>query len=186
MKMCWHVIRFDFYDMCHDFFLENLYMHSINNSYITLVPKIDQPEIVNDYRPISLHNSSVKLLTKLLVDRLQVFIKSVHENQYGFIKSRLIHDYLAWIFEYMHLCHKSKKELIILKLDSQKAFDKIEHKVIIQMMQQKGFGQKGLNWMQMILNSGTSSILLNELPGKTFHCRRGVRQDDPLSRSCLS
>jgi hypothetical protein len=35
--------------------------------------------------------------------------------------------------------------------------------------------------MKMIMGSGTSAILLNGVPGKVFHCRRGVRQGDPLS-----
>jgi hypothetical protein len=71
-------------------------MQSINSSYITLVPKVDHPVSVSDYRPISLLNSSVKLLTKLLADRLQqVITQLVHENQYGFIKTRSIQDCLA-------------------------------------------------------------------------------------------
>lgn len=60
---------------------------------------------VNDYRPISLLNSSLKLITKLLADRLQqIILKVIHQNQYSFIKSRSIQDFLAWAFEYLHLC----------------------------------------------------------------------------------
>lgn len=52
---------------------------------------------------------------------------------------------------------------------------------MLQIMQSKGFGTRWLSWMRMIFSSGTSSILLNGVPGKTFHCWRGVRQGDPLS-----
>lgn len=31
-------------------------------------------------------------------------------NQYGFIKTRTIQDCLSWTFEYLHICHKTKKE----------------------------------------------------------------------------
>jgi hypothetical protein len=38
-----------------------------------------------------------------------------------------------------------------------------------------------MKWIEMILNLGTSSVMLNAVPGKKFDCRRGVRQGDPLS-----
>jgi hypothetical protein len=51
----------------------------------------------------------------------------------------------------------------------------------MEVLHHKGFGPKWKKWMQMIMSSGTSSILLNGVLRKTFHYRRGVRQGDPLS-----
>jgi hypothetical protein len=71
--------------------------------------------------------------------------------------------------------------MVILKLDFKKAFDRIDHEVVPKVMQYKGFDQKWNMWMKMIMESGTSAILLNGVPRKVFHYRRGVRQGDPLS-----
>jgi retron-type reverse transcriptase len=142
----------------------------------------DSPGIVNDYRPISILNSSLKLLTKLLAKRLQsVILSVVHTNQYGFIKGRTIQDCLASVFQFLHICHQSKREIIILKLDFEKAFDLVEHKAIISMFCHKGFSEKWVTWMKDILSSGSSQVLINGILGKVFKCKREVRKGDPLS-----
>jgi hypothetical protein len=109
---------------------------NINGSYVTLVPKVSIPVHVNDFRLISLTNVCLKFLTKLLANRLQNrILECIHINQYGFLRRRSIQDCIAWSFEYLHLCHSSRKPIVILKLDFAKAFDTIEHEAILLVMQ---------------------------------------------------
>jgi hypothetical protein len=73
--------------------------------------------------------------------------------------------------------------MVILTLDFKKTFDKLEHEAITDILCQKGFGPRRMKWTTMIMNSRTSEVLLNGVPGKHFHCKHGVRQGDPLSSS---
>jgi retron-type reverse transcriptase len=124
----------------------------------------------------------LKIITKLLANRPQkVILHMVHINQYGFLKNRVIQDCLGWAYEYIHQYHKSKEEMLVIKLDFEKAFDTIEHQAIIDILRAKGFGEKWISWMQLIFTSASSAVMLNGVPRKKIYCRRGVRQGDPLS-----
>ena len=80
----------------------------------------------------------------------------VHINQYGFLKERAIHDCLGWAYEYLHQCHKSKEEVVVLKLDFEKAFDLIEHSTVIDILKAKGVGERWIGWIRMLLTSASS------------------------------
>jgi hypothetical protein len=93
IKKCWNVLKGDFVRLLNDFCSHNIDLKSINSSFIALIPKKDNPVGVDDYRPISLLNYSLKSIIKLLSARLQsVILELVHPNQYGFIKGRTIQD----------------------------------------------------------------------------------------------
>lgn len=68
------------------------------------------------------------------------------------------------------------------KLDFEKAFDKVEHKLMLQVMKHKGFGPKWMNWMELIFNSGTSSGFLV----KSFIAREGSDRETHSPPFCLS
>lgn len=92
-----------------------------------------------------------------------------------------VQDYLAWAFEYIHQCQQSKRKIVIIKIDFEKAFNSIEHGAILDIMRHMGFPAKWLNWVEMIFSSASSDVLLNGVPSNGFKCKLGVRQGDPLS-----
>jgi hypothetical protein len=182
LKVCWPIIKYDFYRLCDEFWAGTVNLQSINDSFITLIPKILSPEGPNDFRPISLLNICLKLITKILANRLQEkILQLVHVNQYGFLHSRNIQDCVGWAYEYIHQCKQGREEKVILKLDFAKAFDTVEHEAILQIFSAFGCDQRWIMWLKMLMSSGTSEILLNGAPSKKFNYRRGVRQGDPLS-----
>ena len=81
LKACWLIIKEDFYKLCNQFFDGNLNLESSNDGFITLIPKTNAPSTVNDFRPITLLNCCLEVITKLLANRLQkIILKIIHRN----------------------------------------------------------------------------------------------------------
>lgn len=100
---------------------------SINSTYIALIPKIQTPASVSDYRPISLCNVLYKLISKVMATRLKEFLPFIiSPYQSAFIPGRLITDNIPAAYETMHSNMWRKVGFVGNKLCMSKAYDRFE------------------------------------------------------------
>nr|XP_025628058.1 uncharacterized protein LOC112721200 [Arachis hypogaea] len=74
-----------------------------------------------------------------------------------------------------------KKSSVIIKLDFQKAYDRVRWSFVDIVLQKMGFGQRWRGWIKECVYSASMSVLVNGSPSKPFKMERGLRQGDPLS-----
>ena len=120
----------------------NMSIADINRTNITLIPKINSPSKMSNFRPISLCNVVYKLVSKVISNRLKnILPKIISENQSAFLSERLITDNVLVAFELMHyLEHKKegKENFMAVRLDMSKAYNRVEWAFIEKAMEKNG------------------------------------------------
>lgn len=169
------------------FFESGFMLKELNNTLITLIPKVPNPQCVGDFRPISLCNVLYlyKLLSKVLVNRLRAVLGDlVSQYQHGFVSSRLSSDNVLIaheILEYVRKRKKGKHAYYALKLDMNKAYDRVNWDFLLGVLRVMGFSQKWLGWIRQCMSTVSFSVLVNGRRSRTFYPTCGIRQGDPLS-----
>ena len=129
----------------------------LNDTYICLIPKVNCPQKITDFRPISLCNVIYKLVSKVLANRLKIILPAViSEEQSGFVPGRQITDNVLVAFETMHFINqkrKGKQGLMAIKLDMSKAYDRVEWAYLEAIMCRLGFQDRWISVMMMCVNS---------------------------------
>ena len=142
--------------------------------------KGDRSRLAN-YRPITLLNVDLKILTRLLSKRLAKVLSSlIHENQ-KCVPGRHITDNIHLIQDLIDLINNNEEEAAFLLFDQEKAFDRISHNFLIKTLQNFGFGDYFIKWVKIILKDIKSFVRINGYETEEFTVERGVRQGCPLS-----
>ncbi|GJZ97131.1 putative RNA-directed DNA polymerase, eukaryota, reverse transcriptase zinc-binding domain protein [Tanacetum coccineum] len=116
-----------------------------NASFITLIPKCENPTLIKDFRPISLIGLQYKIIAKLLTDRLVKVVNSiVSPEQSTFIKGRQITDGALMVNEIVTWAKKHKKKMMMFKVDHKKAYDSLSWDYLDCMLEYMGFSDTGL------------------------------------------
>jgi hypothetical protein len=85
------------------------------------------------------------------------------------------------LHEILHDTSIKKKDGLIIKLDFEKTYDKLNWDFLFECLKQRGFSDKWCEWIKLIMISGTVSVKVNNTTRSYFKSGRGVRQGDPLS-----
>jgi hypothetical protein len=108
----------------------------------------------------------MKAVCKALASHLQTQIGSlIDENQFGFLSGRSITKNFVFATEMVQCCYKRKIPTVVLKLDFSKALDSIDWGCLRAVMVARGFPLIWCDWMDMILASSKSDVLLKGVPG---------------------
>ena len=130
---CWEFVKKYIMHLFEAFHSNKLDIARLNYGIITLIPKMKGAKKIQQYRPICLLRCPYKLITKVLDNRVAMFadiLISKHQN--AFIKHRNIMDGILTLHEILHHTHHMKKKVgVVLKLDFEKAYDKINWEFLL-------------------------------------------------------
>ncbi|XP_075091889.1 uncharacterized protein LOC142172035 [Nicotiana tabacum] len=137
----WDVIGVDIHNMVLHFYGGAALPKSITHTNLVLLPKKPRVETFSDLRPISLSNFINKVLSRVLHDRLEIFLPSlITPNQSGFVKGRSISENILLTQEIVtDIRLRGNPANVVIKLDMAKAYDRVLWRSLNKLFEDKSF-----------------------------------------------
>ena len=156
---------------------------SMTMGIITLVYKQKgSRDDLGNYRPISLLNTDYKILMKVFANRAKEVLGSIVEPTQAYsVPGREVSDSVRTISDVVDFMKREDEGGIVLSLDFNKAFDRVEHNFMFAVLEKVGFGSRFISWLKLLYKNAKSRVKCNGLLTDAFVLERSVRQGCPLS-----
>jgi hypothetical protein len=148
----------------------------LNYSMIILIPKEEEAISLKKFRPISLINCSFKVFGKALNNRLvAISDRLLAPNQTTFVKGRFILESVVSAHEIILDAMKNKDKGLVLKLDYEKTYDRVDWEFLEEVLITRGFGPVWRNWVLNLIKGGSICVRLNNENSTYFKLGKGLR-----------
>ena len=163
--------------------LTDVFNHWFAQGVITLLKKGGRHvgEGLDDYRPITLLNTELKILARVLANRLQLVISYLIGPEQTFaVKGRSIQDNLHLIREVLEGV-EDETEAALISLDQSKAFDRVDYRFLMSVLETARFQPEFRRWISMMYHNPQAVVQVTGRHSRVFAIERSVRQGCPLS-----
>ncbi len=137
----------------------------------------------DNYRPISLLSTINKIMEKLMYKRLIIFLnknKILYEYQFGFRENYSTSMALIEIVDNILKDLEAGKYVAGIYLDLSKAFDTVDHKILLHKLNHYGIRGQTLNWLKSYLSNRQQFTYINDNQSQLKPIRYGVPQGSVL------
>lgn len=182
-KVAWPIIGSDICNAVKEFFKSGKLLKEVNATLIALIPKVEHPVKVGEFRPIALCNVLYKCVSKILANRIKDCLNLiVDDNQNAFIPGRRISDNILLTQELFRGYHRNQgKPRCAFKVDIRKAYDSVNWEFLFSALRLFGFPDQMVGWIKECVTTPSYSIIVNGESHGFFKAEKGLRQGDPLS-----
>ncbi|MCH81869.1 putative ribonuclease H protein [Trifolium medium] len=180
----WNTVGRSVCDYVKQVWTNPLLLRDVNCTDICLIPKVEHPEYIHQFRPISLCNTIYKIVSKVLTNRIKNTItKVVSPHQTGFIPGRSIHENIVVVQEMAHSMRRmnGKVGYFAVKVDLSKAYDRLNWNFIYHTLTEVGYPKQWIDAVMTAVTSVRTNVKWNGVRAEFFHPQRGIRQGDPIS-----
>ena len=163
-------------------FATGSFSSSMQESATRLIFKKGERKNLKNWRPISLLNVDYKICSKALANRLSKVLSSIIQNdQTCSVPGRTIFGNLSLLRDTLDYVNITNETGILLSLDQEKAFDRVDRTFLMKVLETFGFGQNFRRWISVLYNNASMRVLVNGFLTDRIFLERGVRQGDSLS-----
>ena len=135
---------------------------------------------LENYRGLSLLNTDYKILAKVLANRIKMVVGTIVSSTQAYsIPGRDIADTIGSVRDVVR--HMKEEGGLVLCVDFNKAFDRVEHEFMFRALERFGFGHRLMKWIRLLYSSAKSRVKCNGVLTDSFTLERSVRQGCPLS-----
>ena len=172
----------DFYiEVLNEIFQDGELAVSQQKGLIKITYKKNGRQFLKNYRPITLLNTDLKLITKTLAKRLaKVLGNIIHENQ-KCVPGRNITENIHLTQDLIETILEENSSAACIFLDQEKAFDRMSHNFLFKTLNKFGFGENFIKWIRIFYKNVTSKVKVNGYVTEEIEIQRGLRQGCPLS-----
>ena len=179
----WHLLApllCRLYNFC---FTDQCLPESLQSSVTRLIfKKRGDVKDLKNWRPISLLNTDYKILSKVITLRLSRVLSSlVDPDQTCSVPGRSITSNVTLLRDVLDYIERTNESGILVSLDQEKAFDRVNHSFLFRLLEHLGFGPSFIKWVHTLYTGANMRIILNGYLSGKIELKRGVRQGDPLS-----
>lgn len=178
----WDVVKGDVTRMINHSWKRGTLSPLVNDGLITLIPKNAAREKPQDWRPITLLNTSYKIFAKALALRLKYLLpRLVGGEQFGFVHGRSIFENILNVAGAIDYACDTGMSAMMLNVDMDKAYDRVEWSYIVAVLEKMGFGFNFRRMVSSLFSNASASVLVNGVVVGSFSVKRSIRQGCPLA-----
>ncbi|KAF7642726.1 hypothetical protein LDENG_00252430 [Lucifuga dentata] len=160
---------------------------SSRRAVLTLLLKKGDLTTLKNWRPVSLLTVDYKLVAKVMANRLEQCLASIVYNDQSYcIPGRSIFDNLFLMRDVLELCKPGTLRFGVFSLDQEKAFDRVSHEYLFEVLNVFGFGRNCINIFRMLYNNVSCLLKVGGGLSRPVQVKRGIRQGCPLSGQLYS